>query len=86
MLLKGLWKARTKGKPKPYLSNYRIACELRNKLPTIKYAWIPREENTVADELSTRPLRERGYRDAYVSRWRQEQDDLDERFENALAK
>lgn len=57
----GKWKVGkpTKGgvfKPKLYLSFYKKAKELQKKLPNLNYQWIPREQNTEADALSTIPL------------------------------
>jgi len=46
-----------------YLPKYDEARALANQLPNVVYQWIPREQNTEADLLSTKPLRDRGLRD-----------------------
>lgn len=92
----GVWKAGTltraerKGKvpikPRHYLPFYHKAKELltaQSSKHLIWFHWIPREENTDADELSTRPLRQRGYREEYG---RRRNADLDDAFENAISK
>ena len=69
------WKAGSKkersGKipvrPRYYLPYHKEAVRLRDLLTMsrLTFKWIPRAENEDADELSTRPLRQRGYRQDY---------------------
>ncbi len=51
-----------------YMPEYKRAQELLAQLPGdhgIKFRWIPREKNTEADDLSSKPLRERGIKNVY---------------------
>lgn len=97
--MNGVWKAGTLTrkerngkvpiKPRHYLPYYYEAIRLRNLQlnSRITFEWIPREENTEADELSTRPLIQRGYREVrYESLRQREARQLDEAFERAIAK
>ena len=54
----GQWKARV-NKPMPYIASYQRACELRAKLPNVKYYWLPRYMNEDADYQSRVPLIDR---------------------------
>ncbi len=53
--LNGKWKA----KRGAYLPFYQEAWALRQKLPNVKFEWIPREMNTVADDLSKQAVSKR---------------------------
>jgi ribonuclease HI len=74
-------------RPRYYLPYHKEAVRLRDLQlnSRITFKWIPRAQNTEADELSTRPLRERGYRDNYTRR-ETEADRLDAAFEHAISK
>lgn len=51
-----------------YMPQYLRAQATLAAFPTssaIAFRWTPREKNIEADELSTRPLRKRGYREVY---------------------
>ena len=74
----GVWKAGTltkaerKGKipikPRHYLPFYHKAIGLltsQSSRNLLWFKWIPREENTDADFLSTKPLVQRGFRNEY---------------------
>lgn len=64
--MRGLWKCRTdKGPEKSYVPYYRQAVELRQKLPYVKYYWIPRAQNEEADYQSRVPLIKRGLSNPY---------------------
>lgn len=54
-------------KPRYYLPYYQEARKLLDLQPNnrITFKWIPRELNTEADALSTKPLRDRGYEEVY---------------------
>lgn len=52
----------------------------------ITFRWTPREKNTEADALSTRPLRERGYREPVYGQRETETDRMDAAFEYAITK
>lgn len=54
-------------RPRYYLPYYQEAMKLREQITMahLTFKWIPRAENEDADELSTRPLRHRGYRQDY---------------------
>lgn len=62
--ISGKWKVKRKRNP-IYLPKYDEARTLADQLPLVNYEWIPREYNTEADALSTKPLRERGLRENY---------------------
>lgn len=85
-----LTKAEAKGKipirPRFYLPYYQVAIELRRRLPKVQFLWIRRNFNSEADVLSTRPLRERGYRETYYERPQTEAEFLDQRLDYALSK
>ena len=88
--MSGRWKVKTKRRP-IYLSNYNLAANLKIQLPRLQYKWIPREENTEADFLSTQPLRDLGLRPDYsVSRSQsnvfRSNNELDTLFEAALVR
>lgn len=95
--MSGVWKAgnltkaERKGKipikPRYYLPYFQKAQGLLLQQTTsrIEFKWIPREQNGEADALSTKPLRERGYRDNYHAR-ETETDRLDAEFEYAISK
>lgn len=88
--MNGEWKVRTKRRPL-YLSNYKIAANLKLKLPRLKFRWVPRDENTEADFLSTQPLRDLGLRPDYSvprsqSNVFRSNNELDTLFEAALAR
>lgn len=78
--LNGEWRAGTltrkekSGKvpirPRYYLPFYHEARKLAGELTVdrVSFRWLPREQNTEADDLSTQPLRDRGYREVYTKR------------------
>lgn len=79
--MSGLWKVRRKG-IKLYLPYYDEAMRLlRVQKHLISFQWIPREQNTEADFLSTKPLRDRGLREPIYRNVNQE---LDAQFEDAI--
>lgn len=83
--MSGVWKVRTKGKPKIYMSNHALAIQLRALLPNVRYRWIPREQNTEADALSTQPLCKRGLREPErISPQQRAARELDAAFERAI--
>lgn len=65
MQITGKWKVKRQ-KQGLYLPSYDKARALANKLPLLKYTWIPREQNEEADEMSTLPLRQRGIRNPFA--------------------
>ncbi len=43
-----------------YVPFYLEAMELKNQFKRLKFSWIPREQNSEADELSKTPMRQAG--------------------------
>jgi len=54
--LDGIWRV----KSGLYMPFYREAVRLRSQLPSVRLEWVPRDQNSEADELSKQALRERG--------------------------
>lgn len=85
----GVWKTRppeSHEKPKYYLPFYEKAMTLRLKLSGLTFLWLPRDMNSEADALSTKPLRERGYREDYYRNPHQiAAREMDEAFERAIS-
>jgi ribonuclease HI len=65
--ISGKWKVKRKKNP-IYLPKYDEARALADQLPLVTYEWIPRDLNTEADALSTKPLIERGFREPVYPR------------------
>lgn len=94
--MNGVWKAgrltkkELKGKvpikPRLYLPYYQEAITLRRQLPKVQIIWIRRELNTEADELSTKPLRDRGLRESFHEPKLTENVRINQQFEYAISK
>jgi ribonuclease HI len=94
--MNGVWKAgrltkkERSGKvpirPRYYLPYYQQAIELRRQLPRVRLVWIRRHLNSQADELSTEPLRLRGFRETYHEPKQTESEFLDQQFDYAISK
>ncbi len=77
-------------KPRRYLLYYHEARRLLDLQlnSQITFTWIPRAENEEADALSTKPLKDRGYREdrSYYSPQRIAARELDEALDRAINK
>jgi ribonuclease HI len=78
-------------RPRYYLPFYqearRLCDQYLNLGGRVEFKWIPREQNTEADELSTEPLRKRGFRESYHdSPQRRAAKEMDDAFEHAISK
>ena len=56
MQMNGKWKARSG----MYIPHYMKARDLGKKFKNLKFKWIPREQNDIADDLSKTQLKDRG--------------------------
>jgi ribonuclease HI len=74
-------------KPRYYFPFYQKARALLDEQRNshIEFQWIPRAENEEADALSTKPLRDRGFRETYYRTSPHDVDSLDEAFERAIS-